>query len=183
MKPEEFFRGTTLGNRTLVLCANQSDEGQEITGTLDGEPLDIETVNWSGDSATVKTAEHGTFSATTTDYAEDHSAALRRYLQFRPANGYYVELIESGQAEAGIGPDPDAPVASYVVEISNGRLTQRAEFHFSGQAMRVLARGQDRPTDQQVLKQIAAEVRTDSWDKIRQRAERPSLVWLLAHPR
>jgi hypothetical protein len=68
------------------------------------------------------------------------------------------------------------------VEISNGRLTERAEFRYSEQATRVLARGQDSPTDEQLLHQIAAEVRTDSWDKIRHRAEHPSFTWGLAHP-
>jgi hypothetical protein len=182
MPAEEFFRGTTLGNREVVLFYEQIDEGQKITGTLDGEPLDIETVNWGGDSATVKTAEHGTFSATKNDYAEDHSAALRRYLEHRPSGGYEVTLVERGQGTAGIGPDPDAPATTCVVEISNGRLTERAEFRYSEQATRVLARGQDSPTDEQLLYQIAAEVRTDSWDKIRHRAEHPSFTWGLAHP-
>lgn len=182
MPAEEFFRGTTLGNREVILFYEQMDEGQEITGTLDGEPMDIETVNWGGDSATVKTAGHGTFSATRTDYAEDHSAALRRYLDHRPAGGYEVTLVERGQGTAGIGPDPDAPATTCIVEISNGRLTERAEFRYSEQATRVLARGQDSPTDEQLLHQIAAEVRTDSWDKIRHRAEHLSFTWGLAHP-
>ncbi len=58
MPAEEFFRGTTLGNREVVLFYEQMDERQEITGTLDGELLNIETVNWRGDSATVRTADH-----------------------------------------------------------------------------------------------------------------------------
>ena len=182
MPAEEFFRGTTLGNRELVLFYEQMDERQEITGTLDGEPLDIETVNWRGDSATVRAADHGTFSATRHDYAEDHSAALRRYLEHRPSGGYEVTLVERGRGRAGIGPEPDAPATTCVVEISNGRLTERAEFRYSEQATRVLGRGQASPTDEQLLRQIAAEVRTDPWDKIRQRAEHPSFTWGLAHP-
>ena len=182
MPAEQFFRGTTLGNRELVLFSEQMGEGQEITGILDGEPLDIETLNWSGDSATVRTANHGTFSATNNDYAEDHTAALRRYLERRPSGGYQVTLVERGRGTAEFGPDPDAPVTTCFVEISNGRLTERAEFRYSEQATRVLGRGQDSPTDEQLLRQIAAEVRTDPWDKIRQRAEHPSFTWLLSHP-
>jgi hypothetical protein len=179
MPAEEFFRGTTLGHRTLVLHA---DEERYITGTLDGEELDIETLSWSGDSATVKTAGHGTFSATTTDYAEDHSAALRRYLEHRPVDGYEITLIDRGQGIARFGPQPEAPAVICTVAISNGRLTERAEFRFSEQAARVLARGQESPTDEQLLRQIYAETRTSPWEKIRKRAEHPSLVWRLAHP-
>jgi hypothetical protein len=179
MPAEEFFRGTTLGSRTLVLYG---DEERHITGRLDGEALDIETLSWSGDSATVKTAEHGTFSATATDYAEDHSAALRRYLEHRPADGYEVTLMDRGQGTAEFGPEPEAAVVTCTVEISNGRLTERAEFRFSEQAARVLARGQESPTDEQLLRQIYAETRTSPWERIRQRAEHPSLVWRLAHP-
>ena len=181
MPAEEFFRGTTLGNRQLALFYEQTDGGQEITGTLDGQALNIETVSWGGDSATVRTADHGTFSATNSDYAEDHSVALRRYLEHRPTGGYDVTLVERAQGTAGIGPDPDAPATTCVVEISNGRLIERAEFRYSEQATRVLARGQESPTDEQLLQQIAAEIRTDSWDKIRNRAEHPSFTWGLAH--
>lgn len=155
MSVEECFRGTTLSNRDLVLFYEQMDDGPEITGTLDGEPLQIETVNWANDFATVRTAEHGTFSATKSDYAEDHSVALRRYLEQRPSGGYDVTLVERRHGAAGMGPDPDAPATICVVEISNGRLTQRAEFRYSQQATRVLARGQESPTDDQLLHQIA----------------------------
>lgn len=182
MPPEEFFRGTTLGNREVVLFYEQTDAEEKITGTLDGEPLDIESLNWSSDSATIRAANHGTFSATKSDYAEDHSAALRRYLEHRPPGGYEVTLVQRGRATAGVGPDPEAPVTTCLVKISNGRLTEQAEFRYSEQATRVLGRGQDSPTDEQLLRQIAAEVRTDSWDNIRQRAEHPSFTLALTHP-
>jgi hypothetical protein len=104
MPAEECFRGTTLGNREVVLFYEQMDQGQEITGTLGGEPLEIETVNWGGDSATVKTAGHGTFSATRNDYAEDHSAALRRYLEHRPSGGCEVTLVERRARNGGDWP-------------------------------------------------------------------------------
>ncbi len=181
MAAEEFFRGTTLGNRELVLS---SDEDRHITGTLDGEELEILTLQWTIDAATVETAGHGTFSATQTDYAEDHTESLRRHMEHRPSGGYELTLIDRGQTQAGFGPYPEATVTTCTVEISNARRPpERAEFRFSEQATRVLARGQDSPTDDQLLQQIAAEIRTESWDKIRQRAEHPSLTWLLAHPR
>lgn len=84
MPPEEFFRGTTQAGRTLVLFYEHTafdtfvDEADEpidnpsetkITGTLDGAPIEVQAVNWSQNTATVRSEDLGTFTATSTDYA------------------------------------------------------------------------------------------------------------------
>lgn len=48
--------------------------------------------------------------------------------------------------------------ASYTVMITNGRLTERAEFWLSPQVMRTLERGHA-PTDEQVRHEITQHVR------------------------
>jgi hypothetical protein len=64
------------------------------------------------------------------------------------------------------------------VTISNGRLTERAEFRVSPQVMRTLARGADAPSDEQVCQVIAQQVRRDMWEKIKERAAAPTrLLW------
>jgi hypothetical protein len=185
---EEFFRGTTQAGRTLVLffehtafdtfvdeTGKRFDNPSEtkITGTLDGAPIDVEAANWSGDTVTVRSADLGTFTATNTDHAEDHSEALRRYLEHRPLQGYEVALVDKGQ----VGNE-----ASYTVTISNGRLTERVEFRLSPQVMSMLARGAEAPTDEQVRHEIAQNVRRDQWSKIKERAESPSSIMWIAHP-
>jgi hypothetical protein len=176
MPPEEFFTGTTQAGRTLVLSYEHTafdtlvDHAGEtvhnpsetkITGTLDGAPIDVQTVNWSGGAATVRSDDLGTFTATNTDFAEDHSEALRRYLEHRPSEGYEVAIVDKAQ----VGDE-----AAYTVTITNGRLTERAEFRLSPQVMRTLARGADAPTDEQVAHEIAQNIRRDKWTKIKGRA-------------
>lgn len=186
--PEEFFRGTTQAGRTLVLSYENiayttvtdatgvivdNPSETKMTATLDGAPIEVEAVNWSGSTAAVRSAELGTFTATSTDYAEDHTAALRRYLEHRPSGGYDVSIVEKAQL---------GDQASYMVGISNGRLTERAEFRLSPQVMSTLARGAEQPTDEQVLHEISHQVRRDSWEKIKNRAEHPTSIAWLAHP-
>lgn len=188
MPPEEFFRGTTQAGRTLLLFYEHTaydtftDETGEtfdnpsqtkITGTLDGAPIDVQAVNWSGGTATVRSDDLGTFTATSGDYTEDHSETLRRYLEHRPSEGYEVAIVDKGQ----VGNE-----ASYMVTISNGRLTERAEFRMSPHVMRTLARGADAPTDEQVRHEIAQQVRRDKWEKIKERATTPSQLLWIAHP-
>jgi hypothetical protein len=188
MPPEEFFRGTTHAGRALVLFYEHTafnrftDETGEtfdnpsetkITGTLEGAPIDMQAVNWSGSTATVRSDDLGTFTATNTDYAEDHSEALRRYLEHRPSEGYEVAIVDKGQA---------GDEASYTVTISNGRLTERAEFRLSPQVVRTLARGADAPTDEQVRHEIAEKVRRDKWERIKERADTPTTLLWIAHP-
>lgn len=188
MSSEEFFTGTTQAGRKLVLYYDHTaydtwtdSVGEQvsnpaetkITGTLDGLPIDVQAVNWSGDTATVRSDDLGTFTATNTDYVEDHSEALRRYLEHRPLDGYEVAIVDKGQ----LGDE-----ASYTVTITNGRLTERAEFRLSPQVMRTLARGSGAPTDEQVRREIAQQVRRDKWSKIKHRAENPTTLMLLAHP-
>ena len=188
MPPEEFFAGTTQAGRTLVLFYEHTafdtfeDEAGEtvhnpsetkITATLDGAPIDVHAVNWSGDTATVESEDLGTFTATNTDYAEDHSEALRRYLEHRPSQGYEVAIVDKRQ---------DGDEWSYTVTIMNGRLTERAEFRLSAQVMRTLARGADAPTDEQVARKIAQNVRSDKWTKIKELAESPTTLMWIAHP-
>jgi hypothetical protein len=188
MPPEEFFRGTTQAGRTLVLFYEHTafdtftdETGEtfdnpsetEITGTLDGAPIDVQAVSWSGDTATVRSDDVGTFTATNSDYAEDHSEALRRYLEHRPSEGYEVAIVDRVQ----VGDE-----MSYTVTISNGRLTERAEFRLSPQVLTTLARGADAPTDEQVRHEIAQQVRRDRWEKIKERAETPTTLIWMAHP-
>lgn len=188
MPPEEFFRGTTQAGRTLVLFYEHTaydtftDETGEtfdnpsetkITGTLDGAPIDVQAVNWSGGTATVRSDDLGTFTATSTDYVEDHSDALRRYLEHRPSEGYEVAIVDKGQVN---------DVASYTVTISNGRLMERVEFRLSPQVMRTLARSADAPTDEQVRHEIAQQVRRDTWEKIKERATTATQLFWIAHP-
>jgi hypothetical protein len=186
--PEEFFRGTTQAGRTLILFYEHTafntfvDEAgkpfdnpseTKITGTLDGAPIDVQAVNWSADTATVRSEDLGTFTATGTDYPEDHSEALRRYLEHRPLEGYEVAIVNKGQ----VGDE-----ASYTVTITNGRLTERAEFRLSPQVMRTLARGTDTPTDEQVRHEIAQHVRRDTWAKIKEHSENATTITWIAHP-
>lgn len=188
MPPEEFFKATTRSGRTLVLYYEHTafdtfvDETGEafdnptetkITGTLDGAPIDVQAVNWSSDGTATVRSDLGTFTATNTEYAEDHSEALRRYLEHRPSEGYEVEIVDKGQA---------GEEASYTVTITNGRLTERAEFRLSPQVMRTLARGAEAPTDDQVRHEIAEQVREDKWTKIKERAENATTIVWLAHP-
>jgi hypothetical protein len=188
MPPEKFFAGTTQAGRTLILYyehtafATFEDETGEtfhnptqtkITGTLDGAPIDVQAVNWSGDTATVRSDDLGTFTATNTDYAEDHSEALRRYLEHKPSEGYEVVIVDKTK----VGDE-----ASYTVTITNGRLTERMEYRLSEQVMRTLARGAGAPTDEQVLHEIAENVRRDTWSKIRERADKPTTLIWIAHP-
>jgi hypothetical protein len=188
MPSEEFFTGTTQAGRTLVLYYEHAafetftDETGEtfdnpsetkITATLDGAPLDVEAVNCRGSTATVRSEDLGTFTATNTDYAEDHSEALRRYLEHRPSEGYEVAIVGKGQ----VGDD-----ASYTVTITNGRLTERAEFRLSPEVMRTLARGAGLPTDEQVRHEIVQTVRRNHWEKIKGRAAMPTELLWIAHP-
>lgn len=187
MPPEEFFRGTTQAGRTLVLFYEHTafdtfvDDADEpfdnpsetkITGTLDGAPIDVQAVNWSTDTATVRSEDLGTFTATSTDYVEDHSEALRRYLEHRPRDGYEIAIVDKSQ----VGDE-----ASYTVTITNGRLTERAEFWLSAQVMRALGRGHA-PTDEQVRHEIAQHVRRDTWTKIKERSESATTIMWIAHP-
>ena len=88
MPPEQFFRGATQAGRELALFyehtayetftdergpAFDNPSETRITGTLDGAPIEVEAVNWSGGTATVRSGDRGTFTATNTDYADDHS--------------------------------------------------------------------------------------------------------------
>jgi len=188
MAPEEFFRGTTQAGRTLVLYYEDTafdtlvDETGEtfdnpsetkLTGTLDGAPIGIQAVNWTGDTATVRSDDLGTFTATNTDYAQDHSEALRRYLEHRSSEGYEVAIVDKGHLGAE---------ASYTVTITNGRLIERVEFRLSSQVMRTLARGANAPTDEQVRHEIAQQVRRDTWEKITKRADSPTTIMWIAHP-
>jgi len=133
----------------------------------------VQAVNWSGSTATVRSDDLGTFTATNTDYAEDHSEALRRYLERRPSEGYEVAIVDKGQ----VGDE-----ASYTVTITNARLTERAEFRLSPHVMRTLARGAAAPTDEQVRHEIAEKVRRDAWQKIKERAANPTTIMWIAHP-
>lgn len=188
MPPEQFFRGATQAGRELALFyehtayetftdergpAFDNPSETRITGTLDGAPIEVEAVNWSGGTATVRSGDRGTFTATNTDYADDHSEALRRYLEHRPSEGYDVAIVDKGQ----VGEE-----ASYTATISNGRLTERAEFRLSPQVMRTLARGADVPTDEQVRHEIAEQVRREQWEKIKKRATAPTQLLWIAHP-
>jgi hypothetical protein len=188
MPPEKFFTGTTQAGRTLVLFYEHTrfDTFTDETGetfenpaetayraTLDGAPIAVEGFNMrQGESVTV-ISDQGTFTAIATDYAEDHSEALRRYLEHRPSEGYEVALVGKGQ----VGGE-----ASYTVSITNGRLTEHAEFRLSPQVMRTLARGADAPTDEQVRHEIGQAVRRDRWDKIKERAATPTQILMIAHP-
>lgn len=188
MAPEEFFDGTTQAGRTLVLFYEHTSfdtftdaTGEtvhnpletKITATLDGAPIDAQAVNWSGDTAVVRSDDLGTFTATKSNHGEAHSEALRRYLEHRPSSGYEVVIVEKTPLDDG---------SSYTVTVSNGRLTERAEFRLSQQAMKTLARGTEQPTDEQVRHQIAATVRREKWEKIKHRASSPTTIAFLAYP-
>lgn len=188
MPPEEFFRGTTRSGSTLVLYYEHTafdtlvgETGEtfdnpaetKITGTLDGAPIEVQAVNWSSTGTATVRSDLGTFTATNTEDSEDHSKALRRYLEHRPSEGYEVEIVDKDQA---------GEEASYTVTITNGRLTERAEFRLSPQVMRTLARGAEAPTDDQVRHEIAEQVRQDKWTKIKERAENATTIVWLAHP-
>jgi hypothetical protein len=94
-------------------------------------------------------------------------------LEHRPSEGDEVAIVDTGQA---------GDEASYTVTISNGRLTERAEFRVSLQVMRTLARGADAPSDEQVCHEIARQVRRDMWEKIKERAATPTQLLWIAHP-
>jgi hypothetical protein len=186
--PESFFTGTTQAGRELRLFYEHTafvtftDEAGEvvnnpsetnITGTLDGASIAIEGVNWSGDSATVR-SDQGTFTATSTDYPEDHSEALRRYLEHRPLDGWEVTVLDRGEV---------GEHWRYTVSITNGRLTERADFVISEQVAKTLARdGPLPPSDEAVGRQITQTVRSDNWAAIKRRAEEPTTILWLAHP-
>ena len=188
MPPEEFFIGTTRAGRVLRLFyehtsfdtftdeageTNHNPSETRITATLDGAPIQVDSVNWSGNTVTVRSEDLGTFTATNTDYAEDHSEALRRYLEQRPSGGWEVAVVDKRQ---------DAAEWFYLVTITNGRLTERAEFRLSAQVMQTLARGANRPTDEQVARQIASTIRSEDWAKIQRRVETPTTLMWIAHP-
>lgn len=183
-----FFKGGTGSGRTLVLYYEHTafdtfvDEAGEtfanpsetkITGTLDGAPIEVQDVEWSSNGTATVRSDLGTFTATNTDYEEDHSEALRRYLERRPSDGYEVTIVDKGQ----VGEE-----ASYRVTITNGLLTERAEFRLSHQVMRTLSGGADSPTDEQVRHEITQQVNRDNWSKIKVRAENPTTLIWLAHP-
>jgi hypothetical protein len=185
---EECFKGATRSGRTLVLYYEHTaldtfvDETGEIfanpsetkiTGTLDDAPIEVQAVEWSSNGTATVRSDLGTFTATNTDYEEDHSEALRRYLERRPSDGYEVVIVDKGQ----VGEE-----ASYTVTITNGLLTERAEFRLSQQVMRTLSRGADSPTDEQVRQEITQQVNRDNWSKMKERAENPTTLIWLAHP-
>lgn len=123
-------------------------------------------------TATVRN-DQGTFTASESEYEEDHSEALRGYLEHRPTDGWEVAIVGSGE----IGEE-----SSYTVTITNGRLTERAEFRLSPQVKETLAGEGAAPTEKAVSRQIAATIRGDTWAKIKERGDTPtSIVWL-AHP-
>jgi hypothetical protein len=186
--PELFFTGTTQAGRELRLfyehvafLAYTDETGEpehnptetEITATLDGAPITVESVNWSGESATVR-SDLGTFTATSSDYAEDHSEALRRYLEHRPSGGWEVAVVDKSEEDDGL---------RYTVSITNGRLTERADFVLSKQVATTLARGGPLPpTDEMVARQVAQAVRSDDWAAIKRRADEPTTIMWIAHP-
>jgi hypothetical protein len=185
---EEFFRGETRSGRTLLLYYEHTafdtfvDEAGETfanpsetktIGTLDGVPIDVQAVEWSSNGTATVRSDLGTFTATNTDCEDDHSEALRRYLERRPSDGYEVTIVDKGQVEEE---------ASYTVTITNGRLTERAEFRLSHQVMRTLSGGAEAPTDGQVCREITQQVSQDSWSKIKRRAENPTTLIWIAHP-
>jgi hypothetical protein len=186
MPPEHFFTGTTGAERELRLFYEHTafdtydtDDGPydnptstEITGTLDGVPVAIQTVTaQSGGGVTVVT-DVGTFSAVPGDSDESHSEVLRHHLEWRPIGGYEVAVVDKGQVPNG---------ARYTVTITNGRLTERADFIVSAQVMRTLAGGASEPTDGQVARQIACEVRGDEWPEIKERVTKPTTLLFQAH--
>lgn len=186
--PEQFFEGTTHAGRVLRLFFEHTaydtftdDMGQtfdnptetKCMGTLDGAPITIERYNirWR-ESVTVVTNQ-GTFTAIATDYAEDHSEALRRYLERRPSAGWEVAIVDKAQ---------DGDESCYTVSITNGRLTDHAEFRLSPQVANTLARDAHMPTEEAVTREISHTVRSDEWVDIQRRAGEPTtLLWLL-HP-
>jgi hypothetical protein len=185
---EEFFNGGTRSGRKLVLYYEHIafdtfvDETGEtfvnpsetkITGTLDGVPIDVQGVNWSSNGTATIRSDLGTFTATNTDYEEDHSDALRRYLEHRPSDGYEVTIVDKGQVGEEV---------FYAVAITNGRLTERAEFRLSRQVMQMLSGGADVPTDEEVLHELTQQVSRDNWSKIKDRAQNPTTLFWLAHP-
>jgi hypothetical protein len=124
-----------------------------ITGTLDGAPITVEAVSGTDDSVTVR-SDLGVFTATNTEYSEDHSETLRAYLEHRPSDGWEVAVVDKQKTDEGW---------SYTVTITNGRLPpERAEFRLSDQVMTTLAGGESMPTDERVARQIAQTVRSDS---------------------
>jgi hypothetical protein len=174
---EQFFDGRTRSGRTLILSFEPSAQDSaepKISGTLDGEPIKVYGVRWlaTKGTATVR-RDQGTFTASESEYEEDHSDALRDYLEHPPREGWEVAIVNREE----IGEE-----SSYTVTITNGRLTERAEFRLSPQVKETLARGAGAPADEAIRRQIAATVRGDSWAKIKVRAaSSTSLIWL-AHP-
>lgn len=186
MPAAEFFTGTTQAGRTLVLYYEHTsyeaftDHAGEVvheptetnyTATLDGAPVELAgpCEICVGESVTVVT-DLGTFTAIATDSAADHSDALRRYLEHRPSGGWEVSVADKRK---------DGDEWSYTFTITNGRVSERAEFRLSEQVMRTLARGAGVPTDEQVIRQIAQKIRSDTWETVKKRAESPTtLVWI-----
>lgn len=155
---------TTLAGRALVLCYERTayhtftDETGEavedpvetkITATLDGAPIDGHAVSWSSDTAPVRSDDLGRFTATNTDYAADHSEALRRYLKHRPSDEWEVAIVDkAGRRRVVVrGDDHERPHHGV------------PESRLSRQVMRTLARGADAPTDARVARYIAHDVR------------------------
>jgi hypothetical protein len=187
--PEQFFEGTTQAGRELRLYYEHTaydtftDETGEvvhnraetkITATLDGAPIEVDGVNWTGHGATIRSLDHGTFTATDTDYADDHREALRRYLEHRPSGGWEVTIVDKAR---------QSDEWRYTVTITNGRLTERASFHLSSQVVRTLARdGTVPPADEAVARQLAQTLRSDTWADIQRRAAEPTTLMWLANP-
>jgi hypothetical protein len=182
MAPEEFYEGTTRAGRVLRLFYEHTrydtftDETGEtfdnpaetsFTGTLDGVPIEVQGWSMRGRESVTVVSDQGTFTATTTDYAEDHSETLRRYLEHRPSGGWEVAIVDRRQ---------DGDELSYTVTITNGRLSEQAEFRFSEQVARVVADGDPPPSDEQATAVIAETIRGDDWQKIERRAEHPTTL-------
>lgn len=185
----EFFKGTTQAGRTLILYFEHTaydtftdatgevvhnPSETEITGTLDGEPIGVDGLSWSGQSAVVRSRDHGTFTATNSEYADDHHEALRRYLERKPSGGWEVSVVDAGK---------DGDYWRYGVTITNGRLTERAEFRLSERVASTVARGGSvPPSHEAVEKEIANSLRLDDWVRIQSRAAHPTTIEWIDHP-
>lgn len=188
--PEEFFTGMTQAGRLLRLYYEHTafetftDETGETVhnpsetdyrATLDGAPIELRgySMEYSRNEqrATVIT-DQGTFTASTTAYVGDHSEALRHYLERRPSDGWDVAIVDKHQ---------DADEWVYIVSITNGRLSERAEFRFSEQVARTVSDGDPPPSDEQATTVIAETIRSDKWERIKQRAESPTTLMWRAH--
>jgi hypothetical protein len=185
---EEFFKGKTQAGRVLRLFYEhlafdsftdaagepvETPTETKYTGTLDDAPIEIRALNWSQENVTV-VSDRGTFTATSTDSETGHSDALRRYLEQRPSSGWQVEVVDKTEEREGW---------RYMVTITNGRLTERADFWLSRQVAETLARGGPLPPpNEDVARQISQTVRSDTWERVKHRAENPTEIIWLAHP-